>query len=232
MDEYIRYNGSRIKNIRGQHFGHLIPQKIVGVKNKYAIWECLCDLCGGTRQVSVKLLKGGSATMCEKCIKEKRRELLNKNCYNADAIAFKDLTRKQFGFWTVLKKGEYKNNTQMWICKCKCGTIKEVSPYHLIYGKSISCGCSTSYNLIGKRIGMLKVIGITKENGLSCVCQCDCGNTITCTASDLEWKRSCGCADEIEKEKHTKASIVLNGQKIRKDNTSGVNGVHRANGKW
>lgn len=104
MDEYIRYNGSRIKNIRGQHFGHLIPQKIVGVKNKYAIWECLCDLCGGTRQVSVKLLKGGSATMCEKCIKEKRRELLNKNCYNADAIAFKDLTRKQFGFWTVLKK--------------------------------------------------------------------------------------------------------------------------------
>lgn len=41
MDEYIRYNGSRIKNIRGQHFGHLIPQKIVGVKNKYAIWECL-----------------------------------------------------------------------------------------------------------------------------------------------------------------------------------------------
>lgn len=129
MDEYIRYNGSRIKNIRGQHFGHLIPQKIVGVKNKYAIWECLCDLCGGTRQVSVKLLKGGSATMCEKCIKEKRRELLNKNCYNADAIAFKDLTRKQFGFWTVLKKGEYKNNTQMWVCKCKCGTIKEVSPY-------------------------------------------------------------------------------------------------------
>lgn len=164
MDEYIRFNGSRIKNIQGQHFGHLIPQKIVGVKNKYAIWECLCDLCGGTRQVSVKLLKGGSATMCEKCIKEKRRELLNKNCYNADAIAFKDLTGKQFGFWTVLKKGEYKNNTQMWVCKCKCGTIKEVSPYHLIYGKSISCGCSTSYNLIGKRIGMLKVIGITKEN--------------------------------------------------------------------
>lgn len=39
MDKYIRYNGSRIKNIRGQHFGHLIPQKIVGVKNKYAIME-------------------------------------------------------------------------------------------------------------------------------------------------------------------------------------------------
>lgn len=94
MDEYIRFNGSRIKNIQGQHFGHLIPQKIVGIKNKYAIWECLCDLCGDTRQVSVKLLKSGSATMCEKCIKEKRKDTLRKNCYNEDAIVLKDLTKK------------------------------------------------------------------------------------------------------------------------------------------
>lgn len=56
MDEYIRFNGSRVKNIQGQHFGHLIPQKIVGIKNRYAVWECLCDLCGGTREVSAKRL--------------------------------------------------------------------------------------------------------------------------------------------------------------------------------
>lgn len=233
MDEYIRFNGSRIKNIQGQHFGHLIPQKVVGIKNKYAIWECSCDLCGGTRQVSAKFLKGGSATMCEKCLKEKRKEVLNKTRYNEDAIVLKDFTGKQFGFWTVLRKGEYKNTTQKWVCKCRCGTIKEVSPYNLIRGDSISCGCFTSYNLIGKCIGMLKVIGITKEGGISCICQCTCGNVIKCTASDLGWRRSCGCSDEIEKEKHTKVSIALNGgHKVRKDNSSGVNGVHRANGKW
>lgn len=232
MNEYIRFNGSRIKNIQGKQFGHLIPQRVIGIKNRYAIWECLCDLCGGTRQVSAKLLKGGNATMCEKCIKEKRKDTLDKIRYNKDAIVFKDLTGKQFGFWTVLKKGEYRNLTQMWVCKCKCGTIKEVSPYNLINGRSVSCGCFTSYSLIGKRIGILKVIGITKEDGLSCRCRCDCGNIINCTASDLEWKRSCGCADEIEKEKHTKISIVLGNKKIRKDNTSGFNGVRRANGKW
>ena len=81
-------------------------------------------------------------------------------------------------------------------------------------------------------MGMLKVTGISKEGGLHCICKCDCGNIIKCTATDLEWKRSCGCVSEIEKEKHTKVSIVLNGKKIRKDNTSGVNGVRKGNGKW
>nr|DAH09532.1 MAG TPA: AP2 domain protein [Caudoviricetes sp.] len=232
MDEYIRFNGSRIKNIQGKHFGHLIPQRVIGIKNRYAIWECLCDLCGGTRQVSAKLLNGGSATMCEKCIKEKRKNTLNKIRYNENAIALRDFTGNQFGFWTVVKKGNYRNNTQTWVCKCICGKIKEVSVYDLINGRSISCGCSVSYNLIGKRIGRLKVVGVTEENGLSCVCQCDCGNIINCTASDLWWKRSCGCANDIEKEKHTKISIALGNKKIRKDNVSGFNGVRRANGKW
>lgn len=230
MDEYIRFNGSRVKNIQGQHFGHLIPQKVVGIKDRYAIWECLCDLCGGTREVSAKRLNSNT-TMCEKCAKEKRKEQLSKS-RRENTIASQDLTGQQFGFWTVLKKGKYANNTQMWVCKCKCGTIKEVSVYNLISGRSISCGCFTSYNLIGKRVGMLTVTGITKENGLSCICQCDCGNVIECTASELEWRRSCGCAGEIEKEKHTKASIALYGKKIRTDNTSGVIGVRRANGKW
>lgn len=233
MDEYIRFNGSRIKNIQGQQFGHLIPRKIVGIKNKYAIWQCSCDLCGGTRQVSAKLLKGGIATMCKKCVKERRRDTLAKISFNEDAISLKDLTGKQFGFWTVLKKGECKNTTQMWVCKCICGKTKEVSAYNLVYGRSASCGCSSSTNLIGKRIGILTVTGISKQDRLSCICKCDCGNVIKCTASDLWWKRSCGCIGEIEKEQHTKLTVALNGgKKIRSNNTSGVSGVNRANGKW
>lgn len=232
MDEYIRFNGSRVKNIKGQHFGHLIPQKIVGIKNKYAVWECLCELCGGTREVSAKRLNSCSnTTMCEKCTKEKRKEQLSRS-RGENTIASQDLTGKQFGFWKVLKKGERINNIQMWECECKCGTVKQVTAYNLISGRSTNCGCVASYNLIGKRRGMLKVIGIAKEGGLHCICQCDCGNVIKCTAAEFGWRRSCGCAGEIEKEKHTKISIALYGKKIRSDNTSGVIGVRRANGKW
>lgn len=167
MDEYIRFNGSRVKNIQGQHFGHLIPQKIVGIKNRYAVWECLCDLCGGTREVSAKRLNSCSnATMCEKCTKQKRKEQLSRS-RGENTIAFQDLTEKQFGFWKVLKKGERINNIQMWECKCKCGTVKQVSVYNLISGRSTNCGCIASYNLIGKRSGMLKVIGISKEGGIA-----------------------------------------------------------------
>lgn len=61
---------------------------------------------------------------------------------------------------------------------------------------------------------MLKVTGISKGGGLHCICKCDCGNVIECTATDLEWRRSCGCAGEIEKEKHTKVSIALYGKKL------------------
>ena len=53
-----------------------------------------------------------------------------------------DLTGKRYGRLTVLheainsiKKGV------VWMCKCECGALKEISPYELKIGKTISCGC-------------------------------------------------------------------------------------------
>lgn len=106
MDEYIRFNGSRVKNIQNKHFGHLIPQKIVGIKNKYAVWECLCDLCGGTREVSAKHLNSGSTAMCESCAKKNKAELNTKRSKeNTNKIVAKELARKKFGFLGSCKKG-------------------------------------------------------------------------------------------------------------------------------
>lgn len=162
--------------------------------------------------------------------RKKKRAIIQKprRKYNC----FQRSYREAIWILESFKKGERINNIQMWECECKCGTLKQVSAYNLISGRSTNCGCIASYNLIGKRRGMLKVTGISKEGGLHCICKCDCGNVIECTATDLEWRRSCGCAGEIEKEKHTKVSIALYGKKIRSDNTSGVIGVRKANGKW
>lgn len=235
-ENYIFFNGSRIKNIAGETFGYLVPQKVVGIKNRYAVWECKCCKCGGIRQVSAKLLKDGVVTTCSNCVKEKRKSVIQKIQMDKNPLSTKDLTGQKFGFWTVLKKGKYKNGTQMWICKCKCGTTEEVSVYNLVYGTSTSCGCSTSYNLIGKKIGLLQVVGITrKKDGIACKCKCkcDCGNEIIVSASALQWKRSCGCMKQVEKEEHTILTWAMQGgQKLRSNNTSGVRGVNRANGKW
>ena len=53
-----------------------------------------------------------------------------------------DLTNKQFGKWRVIRKSSNKTkNGVMWVCKCDCGTNKEVLSQSLRNGRSKSCGC-------------------------------------------------------------------------------------------
>lgn len=60
-------------------------------------------------------------------------------------MPFVDHTGKVFGFWTVNKfVGRAKHNKQVWLCKCVCGTQKEVLISSLQQGKSSSCGCKAN----------------------------------------------------------------------------------------
>lgn len=52
-----------------------------------------------------------------------------------------DLTGQRFGSLTVIERAENRNGMSYWLCKCDCGTIKEVRGQHLRYGEIISCGC-------------------------------------------------------------------------------------------
>ena len=49
-----------------------------------------------------------------------------------------DVIGHEFGNWLVV--GPCSDHIRVW-CKCKCGTIRPVIPYNLVYGKSHSCGC-------------------------------------------------------------------------------------------
>lgn len=53
---------------------------------------------------------------------------------------FIDRTNHQYGRWTVIKRTDHIKNVK-WLCKCQCGTIKEVLSCSLSTGKSKSCGC-------------------------------------------------------------------------------------------
>lgn len=110
---------------------------------------------------------------------------------------FIDLTGKRFGKWTVIKRVENdKNKNTKFLCKCDCGTIKEVLSDTLRYERSKSCGCSIEENSIkieGQRFGRLIVIKRIKNNKF--LCKCDCGNFKTIEKSSLLSKntKSCGC---------------------------------------
>lgn len=93
---------------------------------KRAFWKCECD-CGNFSVVSSSHLRNGEIKSCGCLLKN-------------------DLTGKKFGRWEVLEKAE-RATTQLWLCKCECGTIRKVSHTSLINGTSLSCGCYHKENL-------------------------------------------------------------------------------------
>lgn len=122
-----------------------------------------------------------------------------------------DITGQRFGRLIALKPTENRSSkgSIMWLCKCDCGTIKEISIANLRNKRTKSCGClareltskrqsESGYNLTGKRFGRLKVIkavGKRKNDGRIWLCKCDCGNTTEVSARTLVsgHTRSCGC---------------------------------------
>lgn len=114
-----------------------------------------------------------------------------------------EMIGKIFGKWTVLEKTEHRNSDRciMYLCKCECGTIKEVSGVNLRRGKSKSCGCykKASINLTGlifDKLTVLERIDNKNNKEINWLCQCECGNTCIRTTYQLRNKahfHSCGC---------------------------------------
>ena len=142
-----------------------------------------------------------------------------------------DLTNKRFGKLLVLSQAE---NIQTpngrshvaWNCQCDCGNIKIIRGECLRNGSTTSCGCIQSENrrqaglgrklpLEGKRFGRLIVIKDSGKRetrgGVLWECQCDCGNIILVSTSNLTREKeatvSCGCAKSKGEEKIT--SLLL-----------------------
>lgn len=71
--------------------------------------------------------------------------------HNKGQFALHDLTGRQFGRWTVLSlarrvsyvrhKSGKTDQHRIWLCRCACGTQRQVHEPSLRTGKSRSCGC-------------------------------------------------------------------------------------------
>ncbi len=103
---------------------------IRGEKKNY--WRCICD-CG--REVTHRadriamFLKKGSKFECTGCKFER---------------LWPDLTNKIFGRLTVLKEvASHDGHHRFWLCRCECGTEKEICGCHLtrLRRATKSCGC-------------------------------------------------------------------------------------------
>jgi hypothetical protein len=120
-----------------------------------------------------------------------------------------DLTGKEFGRWTVLHRVENsRDGSARWLCRCACGTERELKAKRLTTGQTLSCGCYHHERLSAYRLEDLKLGRIFGEwevlrfdaikNGKAYwVCRCSCGTERSVVGSNLRRgkSRSCGqCA--------------------------------------
>jgi len=59
-----------------------------------------------------------------------------------------DLYGEQFGCWVVVSPASPLHRKTRWLCRCRCGTVREVLTTNLRTGFSRSCGCG------GKQYGL------------------------------------------------------------------------------
>ena len=117
-----------------------------------------------------------------------------------------DLTGQTFGYWTALKKiGRYSGTK--YLCRCVCGTEREIQKANLLRGCSKSCGCMKSSfldrgrndSLIGRQFGFWTVLdpeeeGVQPKTGFL-YCRCVCGTEKMVNKAHLIHgkSKSCGC---------------------------------------
>jgi len=143
----------------------------------------------------------------------------------------------KFGRWTVLAKGDKSpSRTWRWLCKCDCGTQKQVGGTELRRGRSMSCGCLqkeiaasvsktiTRYKLrgrfkeiIGMRYGRLVVLeyartGDRRQSYWNC--KCDCGNIVEVRRNGLVRGNttSCGCYQKESAARHISTVQLTHGK--------------------
>lgn len=141
---------SRYEDLTGQRFGRLVAVEKCGISNKRnQVWKCICD-CGNEIKTEAYRLKNGTTKSCGCLQKDKAKEMCEERAF--------DLTGKQYGLLTVIKK--MPNN--MWLCRCSCEEQNEieVNGRYLLNGHVSSCGC------LKKSLGEYKINKLLECNNI------------------------------------------------------------------
>lgn len=167
-----------------QKYGDLTVVEYLGVSNFKGRWLCRCD-CGNFTEVTTSLI--GKRVISCGCIKKQPRKKQPRKYYAGQS----------FGNWTVLK---YVARSR-YICRCVCGTEKEICSNEFKKGEPISCGCisyTCKRDLTGKTFGRLTALKyLRKSNARDPIwqCRCICGNLVEVVSGSLHkgHTASCGC---------------------------------------
>lgn len=145
----------KIKDLKGKILSNGTEVlEFVEIRNHSAYWKCKC-FCGKTFVARGADLNNGHTSSCGCQIKIRASKMGKMNQHK-----IKDLTNQRFGKLIVLKDTGKRDSCRsvIWLCKCDCGMLKEISSHSLQRG-TFSCGCVKSK-------GELKIAQLLLENGI------------------------------------------------------------------
>lgn len=143
-------------------------------------WNCTCAICGEKRKINGYHLRKGSYPKCKA-----------KNPPRIEA-------GKEYGWWTAVK---YEGN-ELWTCRCRCGTVRQVRADSLVRGRSKSCGCKPierpsrrkpTVDLTNQTIGYWHVDEYAGGGLWECTCKCGTHRKVSTTDLTQGKTTSCGC---------------------------------------
>lgn len=210
-------------DLLNRRFGKLIVVEVIKNNKNRKVCRCKCD-CGNETLVEISNLKSGRTVSCGCRMRE-----INKQ--------YADITGKKYHDLIVESKtNKRKDGTIVWKCKClKCGKYIEATKKQLDRGYVKDCGNHNYQDLIGKRIGKLKVISYDKQKK-KYYCHCSCGNYTYVERGNLitGHTKSCGCLQKQDNFERIDGVVpAMLTSKLSKRNTSGVKGVSQTkSGKW
>lgn len=122
----------KLIDLTGKTFGNWEVISRAPSKGTSTMWLCRCK-CGIERDVSGNNLKRGNSISC--------------GCTgNAKNLKPSDYIGKRYGRLLVIDfsvkcVGHKQINTPYFVCRCDCGTIKEIKVSQVKSGDTVSCGC-------------------------------------------------------------------------------------------
>lgn len=124
----------KTKDHTKEKYGALTVEAFAGVEGGSSMWKCRCD-CGGIINVPTTRLV----------------RLKQKDCgcgRGRERVNYKDISGWQKGLLLALYPTEKRDRkgSIVWMCRCDCGNIIEMTESDFVYGNSVSCGCVKKEN--------------------------------------------------------------------------------------
>jgi hypothetical protein len=79
----------------------------------------------------------------------------------------REITGETFGRWKVLARAPNRQQPRnryvtYWLCRCECGTEREVNMQNLVQGRSTSCGCRNREATAARASAQLRTHGMSR----------------------------------------------------------------------